>query len=57
MDLHLEFIVDQTVKYSDWLAKGLGSVAGSGNSEPLSLASSSLDCESYSSVCCRCKSV
>lgn len=57
MDLHLEFIVDQTVKYSDWLAKGLGSVAGSGNSEPLSLTSSSLDCESYSSVCCRCEPV
>lgn len=24
MDLHLEFIVDQTAKYSDWLAQGLG---------------------------------
>ena len=23
MDMHLEFIVDQTAKYSDWLVKGL----------------------------------
>lgn len=32
MDLHLEFIVDQTAKYSDWLAQGLGN--GPGSSEP-----------------------
>ena len=25
MDMHLEFIVDQTAKYSNWLVKGLGS--------------------------------
>jgi hypothetical protein len=37
MDLHLEFIVDQTAKYSDWLAQGLGN--GPGNTG-LSLPSS-----------------
>jgi len=25
MDMHLEFIVDQTAKYSNWLVKGLAS--------------------------------
>ena len=25
MDMHLEFIVDQTQKYSNWLVKGLAS--------------------------------
>lgn len=37
MDLHLEYIVDQTSKYSDWLAQGLGTTAGS--SEPSVLSS------------------
>lgn len=35
MDLHLEFIVNQTAKYSDWLAQGLGSTPG--NKEPAQL--------------------
>ncbi len=42
MDLHLEFIVDQTAKYSDWLAKGLGSNTGS-VSEPSLHSAASLD--------------
>ena len=37
MDLHLEYIVDQTSKYSDWLAQGLGTTTGS--SEPSVLSS------------------
>ena len=39
MDLHLEFIVDQTAKYSDWLAQGLGNA---GSSEPSVLSAPSL---------------
>ena len=39
MDLHLEFIVDQTAKYSDWLAQGLGNTKGS--SEPSLLSTPS----------------
>ena len=41
MDLHLEFIVDQTSKYSDWLAQGLVSTTGS--REPSLLSSPPLD--------------
>ena len=32
MDIHLEYIVDQTAKYSDWLAQGFG---GSSDVSPL----------------------
>ena len=32
MDIHLEYIVDQTAKYSDWLAQGFG---GSSDTSPL----------------------
>jgi len=32
MDLHLEYIVDQTAKYSDWIAKDLGHSISSSSS-------------------------
>ncbi len=32
MDLHLEYIVDQTAKYSDWIAKDLGQPISSSSS-------------------------
>ena len=48
MDLHLDFIVDQTAKYSNWLVKGLATGGSRQTSiEPSlqSAASSSLDGE------------
>ena len=42
MDLHLEYIVNQTAKYSDWLAKGLGKVGGHGSAREPSLHSTAL---------------
>ena len=34
MDMHLEFIVDQTAKYSSWLVKGLTTSSATTPSEP-----------------------
>ena len=34
MDMHLEFIVDQTAKYSNWLVKGLTASSTATPSEP-----------------------
>lgn len=34
MDMHLEFIVDQTAKYSNWLVKGLTTSSTATPSEP-----------------------
>ena len=41
MDMHLEFIVDQTAKYSNWLVKGLTTVSLSATPSELSLRSAS----------------
>lgn len=45
MDLHLDYIVDQTTKYSKWLVKGLATGTTPTPTEPSlqSAASSSLD--------------
>ena len=44
LDLHLNFIVDQTAKYSDWLTQGLTSHPNdSGLPSPQSLKSSTGD--------------
>ena len=43
MDLHLDYIVDQTTKYSKWLVKGLASVTSSVEPSLQSAASSSLN--------------
>ena len=41
LDLHLNFIVDQTAKYSDWLTQGLTQTGGNdGISDTASKASS-----------------
>lgn len=39
MDMHLEFIVDQTAKYSNWLVKGLTTVSPSASTSEPSLQS------------------
>jgi len=36
MDLHLNFIVDQTEKYSSWLSAGLGGSKDSPQKDPRS---------------------
>ncbi len=43
MDLHLDYIVDQTTKYSKWLVKGLASATSSAEPSLQSAASSSLN--------------
>ena len=45
MDMHLEFIVDQTAKYSNWLVKGLTTASSTATpSEPsLHSAAASID--------------
>ena len=39
--MHLEFIVDQTAKYSNWLVKGLTTISPSATPSELSLRSAS----------------
>ena len=45
MDMHLEYIVDQTAKYSNWLVKGLTTASSTASppSEP-SLHSAASTC-------------
>ncbi len=51
MDLHLDYIVDQTTKYSKWLVKGLGSTTSSAEPSLQSTASSSLNGQRKRGIC------
>lgn len=57
LDLHLNFIVDQTAKYSDWLSQGLKSQpTESGLPSPSSQASTTADSDSMLTFACKIKS-
>lgn len=43
MDLHLDYIVDQTTKYSDWIAKDLGHPHSSSSSTRVTVTPGSVE--------------
>ena len=57
MDMHLEFIVDQTAKYSNWLVKGLTANSATPSEPSLQSVASHNDGECIRLVSCFCVSM